>query len=81
MTETEEDESDARIERLKQRTRKVVFDIDNFNVEEKPIEELDKLFKVLEDIKKKVEDELDLIAVEDFLLNGAGCKEKKHINK
>jgi hypothetical protein len=70
------DEADARIEKLKQQTRKVIFDIDNFDVETRPITELNDLFKVLEILKEKVEDEMDMIAVEDFLLHGAGIKNK-----
>lgn len=70
------DEADARIEKLKQQTRKVVFDIDNFDVETRPITELNNLFKVLENLKERVEDEMDIVAVEDFLLHGAGIKNK-----
>lgn len=71
-----EDEIDARIEKLKQQTRKVVSDIDNFNVDERPVTELHELFKVLEKLKEDVEDEINNVEVEDFLLNGAGIKNK-----
>ena len=74
------DETEARIGKLRQRANKVCSDIDNFDVENKPPEELDKLFKEVELIKTEVDEELNMLEVEDFLLNGSGYNKNKNKN-
>jgi hypothetical protein len=76
MTVNKEQESGGRIEQLKQKTNKLISDISNFDVTTNSIENLDKLFKELGKLKEEVDDEINMMEVEDFLLNGPGIKNK-----
>lgn len=76
MTVDTEQESDGRVEQLTQRTNKLISDINNFDVATNSIENLDKLFKELGKLKEEVDDEINMMEVEDFLLNGPGIKNK-----
>lgn len=76
MTVNEEKESDGKVAKLRQRTNKLISDITNFDVENDSIENLNKLFKELGKLKEDVDDEINELEVEDFLLNGPGIKNK-----
>jgi hypothetical protein len=71
-----ENEIDAKIAKLQQESRKIIFDIDNFDIETSPSEDLDKLLTQLESLKLEVDDEINELEVEDFLLHGSRMTNK-----
>jgi hypothetical protein len=76
MTMEIREELDGRVKQLTQKTKKLISDITNFDTENNSIENLEKLFKELGKLKEEVDDEINMVEVEDFLLNGPGIKNK-----
>lgn len=70
------DETDAQIEKIRQETRKLIYDIENFDITKSLPKDLDNLFKEIDRLKDEVEDKINELEVEDFLLNGAGYNKK-----
>ena len=73
----EYNEWEVKIKQLKQATSKVVHDINNFDHIGQSSEDLDRLYKRLEQVKEDLSDLEDEIQVEDFLLYGPGNKTNK----
>ena len=74
-----QDETETRIRKLQQRASKVFKDIETFDVNINSPEELNEFFKEIGNIKSEVDDEMNMLEVEDFLLNGAGYNKNKNI--
>ena len=54
-----ENEIDAKIAKLQQKSRKIIFDIENYDIENSPSQDLHDLFKELELLKLEVDDEIN----------------------
>jgi len=64
-------ELDVTIVKLKQEVGKVIRDIETFDCSTSDPKELDLLFKKVDNLKLRIEDGINDIEVEDFLLNGS----------
>jgi len=73
---TVNDEIDAQIAKIRQETSKLIKDIETFDIETSSPDDLNDLFKTIDRLKLEVEDKINELEVEDFLLNGAGIKNK-----
>ena len=76
MTIEEKERYSERLSRIKSELNTILDDITNFDVENSPPEDLDKLFKRLNSLSDEVDDTIIELEVEDFLLNGPGIKDK-----
>jgi isopropylmalate/homocitrate/citramalate synthase len=70
------DDIDADIGKLQQETRKVISDIENFDVEVSNPRDLQKLFDKVDQLKDQIDDKLIELSVEDFLLHGSRMTNK-----
>jgi hypothetical protein len=66
-----EETYDVTIEKLRQEVRKIVKDIETFDCSKSTPEELEVLFKEAESLKLRIDDSMNDLEVEDFLLNGS----------
>lgn len=69
--EEKHDELDGTIAKLKQEVGKVIRDIETFDCSTSTPKELDLLFKKIDSLKLRIDDSVNEIEVEDFLLNGS----------
>ena len=65
-----------KIQNLNREYDEVISDIENFDVENRPVIEFQQLFEVIEQLKVKVEDTINEMEVDDFLMNGSRMKNK-----